>query len=141
MMPISYWARTENLGGGGYHIFFPDVPEAITQSPSWAEVYDRAHDALAAALEGYLERAAAKPVARSVMQGQAGMIVSVAPAVRLAFALQEEMVRAPLSDQELADQLGCRVSTIRRMLRGDRHLTNLAVRALRVLGGQAALTF
>lgn len=139
MAPIAYWARTENLGGSGYHISFPDVPEAITQSSSMTELYDRAHDALAAALEGYLERGMARPEARPIMQGEPGMVVSVAPAVALALVLQEEMAREALSEQELADKLGCRISTIGRLLRGERHLINLMARALEVFGRKVTL--
>lgn len=56
MTPIAYVALLEDLGPEGYLVRFPDVPEAITQGATVEEASVNAADALAVALDGYIER-------------------------------------------------------------------------------------
>jgi antitoxin HicB len=117
---------------GGFTVFFPDVPEAITQGDTEREAAAMGENALVTALSFYTDHAERLP-RPSPAHGRP--LAYVPPLVAAKLALHDSMLAAGVSNVTLARQLGKDVKTVRR-LRDPLHQSriNQVDAALRVLG-------
>jgi antitoxin HicB len=117
---------------GGFTVTFPDVPEAITEGDTAAEVRQRAEDALVTALSFYTD--AGRPVPKpSPAYGRPLAVVPILEAAKL--ALHETMLVDQVSNVELGRRLGMDEKAVRR-LRDPLHRSHIGQveAALRALG-------
>lgn len=100
--------------GRGFHVRFPDLPEALTGGADLDDTREQAADCLAEALAGRIGRGDAIPVPSRVKRGQVGVNVPLylAPKLALYLAMREGRMR----NAELARRLGVSETVIRRML-------------------------
>jgi antitoxin HicB len=117
---------------GGFTVTFPDVPEAITQAETEAEVAGIAEDALVTALSFYTDKAEPLPHP-SPAYGRRLAYVPVLVAVKL--ALHDAMLDAGVSNAVLSRRLGVDEKIVRR-LRDPLHRSRIerVGEALRSLG-------
>lgn len=117
---------------GGFTVTFPDVPEAVTEGETPAEVSGRAEDALVTALSFYTDKGQRLPVP----SGTGGRSLAfVPPLVAAKLALHDAMLDAGVSNVEMGRRLGLDEKAVRR-LRDPLHRSHIGVveTALRVLG-------
>lgn len=67
---MRYPARFEPAAEGGFVVTFRDIPEAITQGETEAEALEMAQDALATALELYVEANRPLPAPSAPLDGE-----------------------------------------------------------------------
>jgi antitoxin HicB len=105
--------------GKGFHVRFPDLPEALTGGTDFEDTLEQAVDRLAEAIAGRITRGDI-PVPSKLKRGQHPVSVPLylAPKLALYLALRE----AGMSNTELAGRLGVSETVIRRML-DPRHNT------------------
>jgi antitoxin HicB len=100
--------------GEGFHVRFPDLPEALTGGADLEDTLAQATDCLAEALAGRIARGDGIPVPSRLKRGQ--YVVSVplylAPKLALYLAMREGGMR----NTELAKRLGVSETIVRRML-------------------------
>jgi antitoxin HicB len=100
--------------GSGFHVRFPDLPEALTGGASFEDTLVQAADCLAEAIAGRIARGDEIPVPSRMKRGQ--HLVSVplylAPKLALYLALRE----SGMANTELAKRLGVTETVVRRML-------------------------
>ncbi len=100
--------------GKGFHVRFPDLPEALTGGRDIEDTHERAADCLAEAIAGRIARGETIPVPSRPKRGQ--HLVSVplylAPKLALHLAMRESRIR----NTELARRLGVSETVVRRML-------------------------
>lgn len=141
MKAITYTAHLEEQGEDGLLVRFPDVPEALTQGGSIEEATAEAEDALAVALESYLEMGLAFP--SNTHPDATGSVIAVEvpvrPTVAARWLLLETMRSRGLSQVALAKLIGRDEKSVRRMLAGHNASLNLTLAALRQLGVRVAL--
>lgn len=119
--------------GGGYSVFFPDLPEAITCGDNRAEALQMAEDALVAALGAYIHCKEDIPIPSSATEGQA--LVAVPPVLAAKSALHMAMRRKGLTRVALARRLGISESAVRKLLNpGHRSHIGQIEKALRTIG-------
>jgi antitoxin HicB len=118
---------------GGFTVFFPDLPEAITQGENRSDALAQATDCLAKAIAGRIRRSDPIPPASRPKANQA--IVPVPPLIAAKAALYVAMREAGLSNVKLAKRLGCDEKDVRRLL-DPRHRSRITAleRALAALG-------
>jgi antitoxin HicB len=106
--------------GKGFHVRFPDLPEALTGGTDFEDTLEQAVDCLAEAIAGRITRGDEIPVPSKLKRGQHPVSVPLylAPKLALYLALRE----AGMSNTELAGRLGVSETVIRRML-DPRHNT------------------
>ncbi len=109
--PASF-LREEN--GQGFHVRFPDLPEALTGGADLADTYEQAADCLAEALAGRIVRGEEIPTPSKVKRGQYPVSVPLYLAPKLALYLA--MRNARMRNTELAKRLGVSETVVRRML-------------------------
>ena len=119
--------------GRGFHVRFPDLPEALTGGSDPDDTRTQAADCLAEALAGRIRRGDEIPKPSPLKRGQhlIGVPLYLAPKLALYLSLRELGVR----NTELAKRLGVSETVVRRML-DPRHSTkpeNIQA-ALAVLG-------
>lgn len=117
---------------GGFSIAFPDVPEAISQGETDAEVNAMAEDALVTALSFYTDASQPLPVPSPAN----GLPVAYVPSLVAAkLALHDAMVKGRVSNVTLGQRLGVDEKVIRR-LRDPLHRSHIAnvEAALRTFG-------
>jgi antitoxin HicB len=144
MQAITYPALITEPEAGAFLVTFPDVPEAITQGNTLAEAQDNAQDALAAALEGYLEFGRAFParVALDAATARAGEVyceVAVDPILAARNLLAVAMQAQGLTKVGLAARLGKDEKVVRRIIAGRNASLDLTLAALRAVGVRPAL--
>jgi antitoxin HicB len=100
--------------GEGYHVRFPDLPEALTGGGDLEDTLAQAADCLAEAIAGRITRGDSIPVPSKLKRGQHPVSVPLylAPKLALYLALREGGIR----NTELARRLGVSETVIRRML-------------------------
>jgi antitoxin HicB len=98
----------------GFHVRFPDLPEALTGGVDLDDTHQQAADCLAEALAGRISRGDEIPVPSKLKRGQYPVSVPLylAPKLALYLALRE----AGMRNTELAKRLGVSETVVRRML-------------------------
>ena len=144
MTPVAYVAVTQQDGPTDFLVSFPDVPEAITQGDSLADARINAHDALAAALQGYLKRDRAFPVATTTTRhrvegGSTLWQTAVEPKLAARARLAAEMQAQGISNVGLAKRMGRDEKAVRLILSGRGASLDKTLEALRAVGVMAAL--
>lgn len=119
--------------GGGFHVTFPDVPEALTGGQTRQETLELAEDALAVALAGYVHERVEIPRPSRLAKGRHS--VSVPPVIAAKLSLYQAMRRQKVTNVALAERLGISESAVRKLLDPDRrsHIGRVEA-ALKVLG-------
>jgi antitoxin HicB len=126
--------------GCGFHVRFPDLPEALTGGDDLEDTLAQAADCLAEAIAGRIARGNAIPRPSKAKRGQ--RLVSVplylAPKLALYLAMRERGLRKT----DLAKQLGVSETVVRRML-DPKHDTKpeKIQTALAALGKRIVVTF
>ena len=100
--------------GEGFHVRFPDVPEALTGGTDFEDTFAQAADCLAEAIAGRITRGDEIPLPSRLRRGQHPVSVPLylAPKLALYLALRE----GGIPNTELARRLGVSETVIRRML-------------------------
>jgi antitoxin HicB len=102
--------------GREYIVSFPDVPEALTSGDSREEARDLAHDALIAALRGYVEGRRDLPA-----PSDGRNLIHLEPLEAAKLGLYAAMREQGLSNVALGKRLHTQEGTIRRLLDLDHH--------------------
>ena len=118
---------------GNVVVWFPDVPEAITQGHDEADARAMAEEALGLALLNYLQRGS--PLPRPRAKGRGLVEIAVAPDAAAKLAVLESFAAAGISKSEFARRIGKDEKEVRRIL-DPKHPTKLPAltAALRALG-------
>jgi len=126
--------------GKGFHVRFPDLPEALTGGNNLQDTLAEAADCLAEALAGRITRGDPIPVPSVPKRRQYSISVPLYLAPKLALYLA--MRDARLTNTGLARRLGVSETVIRRML-DPKHTTRpeKIQAALAVLGKRIVVTF
>jgi antitoxin HicB len=122
----------------GFTVTFPDVPGAVTWGETRAEAMERAEDALVSVISAMIEDGQAVPLP-SAPRGRPK--VSVPPLDAAKIALHDAMLKAHMSNVELAHRMGLDEKAVRRLrdpLQRS-HIETVAA-ALRVLGKKLELS-
>lgn len=138
MYSFEFLALIDDDPDGGYHVTFPDVPEAITGGSTIEEARANAAEALGLALRGVL--ALGRPLPRPVVAGAHLVPVAVGPETAMKLAVIEAFRAAGISKTELARRLGKQEAEARRILDPD-HGTraDMLAAALAALGKQVVV--
>jgi antitoxin HicB len=124
----------------GFHVRFPDLPEALTGGDDLEDSFVQAADCLAEAIAGRIARGDAVPRPSRPKRGQHLISVPLylAPKLALYLAVRERGMR----NIELAKRLGVSETVVRRML-NPRHATksDKIQAALAALGKRIVVTF
>jgi antitoxin HicB len=126
--------------GNGFHVRFPDLPEALTGGTDLEDTRQQATDCLAEALAGRIKRGDEIPRPRKPKRGQHSISVplSLAPKLALYLAMRDSGMR----NTGLTKRLGVSETVVRRML--DPRPTTRPERiqaALTELGKRIVITF
>ena len=126
--------------GKGFHVRFPDLPEALTGRDDLKDTSLQATDSLAEAIAGRIARGDAIPPPSKPKRGQhpSAVPLYLAPKLALYLAMREHRIR----NTELAKRLGVSETVVRRML-NPRHVTKpeRIQAALAALGKRLVVTF
>jgi antitoxin HicB len=100
--------------GNGFHVRFPDLPEALTGGADFEDTLVQAADCLAEAIAGRIARGDEIPAPSRLKRGQHPVSVPLylAPKLALYLALRE----GGMPNTELAKRLGVSETVVRRML-------------------------
>lgn len=142
MYPVAYNAQIRQDGPSDFIVTFDRIPEAITQGNSLNEAYANAHDALAAALETYLDlgREIPKPDVGLAPAAPGGPYqVSVQPKLAARIRLKQLMREQNISNVRLAGLMGKNEKAVRMVLSGKGASLELTLAALKAIGVQPAL--
>jgi len=106
--------------GRGYHVRFPDLPEALTGGTDLADSLAEAADCLAEAIAGRIVRGDSIPAPSKLKHGQfpIGVPLYLAPKLALYLAMRE----TGLHNTDLAKRLRVSETVVRRML-NPKHTT------------------
>ena len=126
--------------GKGFHVRFPDLPEALTGGNDLTDTLTEAADCLAEALAGRIARGDKIPLPSKLKRGQQPISVPLYLAPKLALYLA--MCDANIPKTELARRLGVSETVVRRML-DPKHKTRAEriQAALAELGKRIVVTF
>lgn len=113
-MNMAYPVTFKAYANGHVGAFFTDVPEAITVGDTQAQALDRAQDALAVALSGYLDDGRMLPVPGKVKRGQ--RLVLVPPRAAIKLAIHTAMRNQSMTQAQLGEKLGIDGRQVRRIL-------------------------
>ncbi len=129
---LTWPAELEQQEDGSVLVFFPDVPEALTEGETEAEALAQAQDCLVAALGGYVgaRRAIPRP---SPAHGRATVPLPALTAAKI--ALYGAMRTQGVCNTALAERLGLSEGAVRRLIDLDHrsHIGQVET-ALNVLG-------
>ena len=124
----------------GFHVRFPDFPEALTSGTDLRDTLAEASDCLAEALAGRILRKDPIPTPSRPKRGQRliGVPLYLAPKLALYLTMRE----LALPNTELARRLGISETVVRRML-DPKHTTNpeRIEAALAALGKRIVISF
>jgi len=137
MLAYSYPASVTQIAPADFLVRFKDVPEAITGGATAEEALANAPDALASAVEGYLELGRALPEPSALGRGQTA--VSLDPHLAARAILLREMSAQGLSKVALAARMDRDEKVIRRIVSGKGASLDLTLAALRAVGVRPAL--
>jgi antitoxin HicB len=141
MFTASYPAsflREDN--GKGFHVRFPDLPEALTGGDDINDAFWQAADCLAEAIAGRIARGNEIPLPSKPKRGQRliGVPLDLAPKLALYLAMRERRI----PNTELAKRLGVSESVVRRMLNPKHQAKPERIQAaLAALGKRIVVTF
>ena len=141
MFTASYPASfLQEKNGKGFHVRFPDLPEALTGGDDIEDTFVQAADCLAEAIAGRIARADEIPPPSKSKRGQHVISVPLYLAPKLALYLT--MRERHMPNTELARRLGVSETVVRRML-NPRHDTKpeKIQAALMALGKRIVVTF
>jgi antitoxin HicB len=126
--------------GCGFHVRFPDIPEALTGGDDLEETRVQASDCLAEAIAGRIVRGEAIPEPSRPKRGHKSVSVPLYLAPKLALYLA--MREAGLRNTHLARRLRVSETVVRRML-DPKHNTKpeRIQHALAALGKRIVITF
>ena len=126
--------------GRGFHVRFPDLPEALTGGDDLDDTRQQVADCLAEALAGRISRGDAIPAPSKLKRGQHPVSVPLylAPKLALYLAMRQRGMR----NTELAKRLGVSETVVRRML-DPKHSTKpeRIQAALAALGKRIVVSF
>jgi len=126
--------------GKGFHVRFPDLPEALTGGLNIDETLTEATDCLAEAIAGRIVRGDPIPRPSRVRRGQHAISIPLylAPKLALYMAMRDRGIR----NTDLAKRLGVSETVVRRML-DPKHETKAEKiqTALAALGKRIVVTF
>jgi len=115
MFTARYPASILREGNGkGFHVRFPDLPEALTGGDDLEDTLLQAADCLAEAIAGRIARGDEIPAPSQAKRGQHLVSVPLYLAPKLALHLAMRERRIP--NTELAKRLGVSETVVRRML-------------------------
>lgn len=136
-MQLAYPIKLDTREEGTLFVSFPDIPEALTESPTEREALAEAEDCLLAALGGYINERRNIP-RPSPARGCPVVILPALVAAKL--ALYQAMREQGVSNVALAGQLGVLEGTVRRLLDLDHrsHIGQIEA-ALKILGKRLVL--
>lgn len=100
--------------GHGFHVRFPDLPEALTGGSDLDDTREQAQDCLAEALAGRIKRGDEIPKPSKLKRGQHWVTVPLYLAPKLALYLA--MKESGLRNTELAKRLRVSETVVRRMM-------------------------
>jgi antitoxin HicB len=100
--------------GNGFHVRFPDLPEALTGGVDLEDTLVQAADCLAEAIAGRIARGDRIPAPPKLKRGQHAVSVPLYLAPKLALYLA--MREGGMPNTELARRLGVSETVVRRML-------------------------
>ncbi len=141
MFTASYPANFIPEGDGqGFHVRFPDLPEALTGGDNIDDTFAQSAECLAEAIAGRIARGDRIPPPSKPKRGQ--RIISVplylAPKLALYFAMRERH----MTNTELAKRLGVSEIVVRRMLNPKHDTKPEKIQAaLAALGKRIVVTF
>jgi antitoxin HicB len=126
--------------GKGFHVRFPDLPEALTGGTDLDDAKVQAADCLAEAIAGRIRRGDAIPDPSKITRGQ--HLVSVPLYLAPKLALYLAMRETGLKNTALARRLGVSETVVRRML-DPKHVTKpeRIQAALAELGKRIVISF
>jgi antitoxin HicB len=107
-------------GGDGFHVRFPDLPEALTGGSDLEDTFNQAADCLAEAIAGRIVRGDEIPFPSKPKRGQHLISVPLFLAPKLALYLA--MRQGRITNAEVARRLGVSETVVRRML-NPKHVT------------------
>jgi len=142
MTPVAYLADIRKDGPSDFLVSFRAIPEAIAQGNSLNEAYANAHDALAVALETYLELGREIPapdVGLGAAPENGPYHVSVRPKLAARIRLKSLMRDQNISNVRLAGLWGKDEKAVRMVLSGKGASLDMTLDALRAVGVQPAL--
>ena len=118
---------------GGFVVTFPDIPEAITQGESVEDALVHASDALASALDFYIEDGNPVPTPSKPKRGQ--YMVELPASYTAKILLLQEMAAQKVRPAELARRLKVTPQEVTRLI-DPRHKTRIdgIAGALKALG-------
>jgi antitoxin HicB len=126
--------------GKGFHVRFPDLPEALTGGDDIEDTFVQAADCLAEAIAGLITRADEIPPPSKPKRGQHVISVPLYLAPKLALYLT--MRERHMPNTELARRLGVSETVVRRMLNPKHDTKPEKIQAaLMVLGKRIVVTF
>jgi antitoxin HicB len=141
MFTASYPASFLPEGNGkGFHVRFPDLPEALTGGDDLADTLAQATDCLAEAIAGRIARGDRIPRPSKSRRGQRLISVPLylAPKLALYLAIRERGI----PNTELARRLGVSETVVRRMLNPKHDTRPERIQAaLLALGKRIVVTF
>jgi len=126
--------------GRGFHVRFPNLPEALTGGIDLDDTHKQAADCLAEALAGRIARGESIPAPSKLKRGQYPVSVPLylAPKLALYLAMREGGMR----NTDLAKRLGVSETVVRRMLDPKRNTKPEKIQAaLAVLGKRIVVRF
>ena len=126
--------------GQGFHVRFPDLPEALTGGTDLLDTQEQAVDCLAEALAGRITRGDAIPDPSKIKRGQYPVSVPLYLAPKLALYLA--MRQSGLRNTDLAKRLGVSETVVRRMLDPKHNTKPEKIQAaLAMLGKRIVISF
>lgn len=126
--------------GKGFHVRFPDLPEALTGGDDIEDTFVQAADCLAEAIAGRIARADEIPPPSKPKRGQHVITVPLYLAPKLALYLT--MRERHMPNTELARRLGVSETVVRRMLNPKHDTKPEKIQAaLMALGKRIVVTF
>jgi antitoxin HicB len=126
--------------GKGFHVRFPDLPEALTGGDDLTDTCEQAADCLAEAIAGRIARGDEIPPPSKPKRGQHLISVPLylAPKLALYLAMRERR----MANTELAKRLGVSETVVRRMLNPKHDTKPEKIQAaLIALGKRMVVTF
>ncbi|MEO8926780.1 MAG: type II toxin-antitoxin system HicB family antitoxin [Caulobacteraceae bacterium] len=135
---FSYPATVEEIVPGDFLVRFVEVPEAITGGDTVEEALANAPDALACAIEGYLERDWTVPAPRPAKDHE--YPISLDPETAARVVLRRAMKELGISNVTLARRMKRDEKAVRRILSGRHASFSMTLDALKAVGLHPALS-
>lgn len=118
---LKYPARV-GRDGNGYMVSFRDIPEALTSGATREEAVEMAHDALATAMEFYLEDRRPVPMPSEPRKGE--VLIDLPASMSAKMLLLNAMIESGVSPAKLARRLGTSPQVVNRIV-NFRHSTKI----------------